>query len=87
MTCVVKASAFKGVFAFDSGGLLPGETRSRMLSVTKRVEVRQMAQRADTILRWVRSRTTERGVLEGEFAVRQVWTIYERWTIFFRVNP
>ena len=41
------------------------------------VEVRQVAQRADRILCWVRVRSTERGVLEGEFAVRRVWTVYE----------
>lgn len=48
-------------------------TRPRVLSSTKPVEVRQ----PDTILHRVRVRTIERGVLEGEFAVRQVWTVYE----------
>lgn len=62
--------------------VLPGQrgrrlTRLQVLSATKPVEVRQVARRADTILCWVRVRTTERGVLEDEFAVRRVWTVYE----------
>lgn len=39
--------------------------------------MRQAARRADTTWRRVRLRRTERGVLEGEFAVRRVWTVYE----------
>ena len=41
------------------------------------MEVRQAARRADTTWRRVRLRRTERGVLEDEFAVRRVWTVYE----------
>lgn len=41
------------------------------------MEVRQAARRADTTWRRVRVRRTERGVLEDEFAMRRVWTVYE----------
>jgi SRSO17 transposase len=48
----------------------------RVLNGGSPVEVRQMVGRADTPFRRVRVRDTERGVLDDQFAVRQVWTIY-----------
>jgi SRSO17 transposase len=40
------------------------------------LEVRQVAQREDTLWHRVRVRNTERGVLEDAFAARPVWTTY-----------
>ena len=39
------------------------------------MEVWEVSRQADTT--WHRMHTTERGVLEDEFAVRQLWTVYE----------
>ena len=69
------------------GGRRP--TRPRVLNEVKPVEVRQVAQRTDTIFRRFRVRHTERGELEDPFAMRRVWTIRdgklaEEWLVIRR---
>jgi SRSO17 transposase len=51
-------------------------TQRRVLNRVAPVEVRQVAGRPDTTFRRFRVRDTERGVLEDQFAVRQVWTLH-----------
>jgi SRSO17 transposase len=51
-------------------------TQRRVRNGVRPVSVRQVAGRTDTPFRHCRVRDTERGVLEDQFAVRQVWTIY-----------
>ena len=51
-------------------------TQLQVLNRVAPVEVRQVAGRADTTFRRFRVRDTERGVLEDQFAVRQVWTLH-----------
>lgn len=69
-----------------------GYTRARVLSKTQPVEVRVVAQRKDTIWQRVRVRATERGELNDEFAVRQVWTTHhgelpvQEWLVMRRTS-
>ncbi|MBI3951463.1 MAG: IS701 family transposase [Acidobacteria bacterium] len=49
-------------------------SKPRVLSEENPVQVRQLAQRPDTIWRRVRVRVTERGELNDEFSARRVWT-------------
>jgi len=50
-------------------------TRQQVLNAITPVEVRQVAQQAETTFVSVPVRQTERGVLDDPFAVRRVWTI------------
>jgi len=50
-------------------------TQRRVLNGVSPVEVRQVVDRADTIVRRFRVRDTERGVLDECFAVRPIWTL------------
>ena len=65
-------------------------TRPRVVSKEKPVEVRDLARRPDTIWSRVCVRTTERGELNDEFAVRRVWTTHageppvEEWLVMRR---
>jgi len=52
-------------------------TRVQVVNGVKPVEVRQVAQRAETSFRRFQVRDTERGVLDEHFALRQVWTLRE----------
>jgi SRSO17 transposase len=52
-------------------------TRRRVLSRHRPREVRALARSRHTVWRRVQARHTERGVLEADFAVRQVWTLTE----------
>ena len=47
----------------------------KVLSQTRPQEVRVLARQPDTLWQRVRVRPTERGWLEVEFAVRQIWTV------------
>ena len=58
-------------------GARRGCTRPRVLSKGKPLEVRQIARRADTVWQRVCVRTVERGQLNDEFAVRQIWTTHK----------
>src|SRR5919202_3048697 len=51
-------------------------THLQVLNGVTPVEVRQVGARADTPFRRFRVRDTERGVLDDQFAVRQVWTLH-----------
>jgi SRSO17 transposase len=51
-------------------------TQLRVLNGVSPVAVRHVVGRADTPLRRFRVRDTERGVLDDQFAVRQVWTLH-----------
>ena len=61
-------------------------TRQQVLNAVPPVEVRQVAQQAETTFVSVPVRQTERGVLDDPFAVRRVWTlrdgaVAEEWLI------
>jgi len=51
-------------------------TQLQVLNRVTALEVRQVAERADTTFRRFQVRATERGLLEDHFAVRQVWTLH-----------
>jgi SRSO17 transposase len=51
-------------------------THLQVLNGVTPVEVRQVGARTDTPFRRFRVRDTERGVLDDQFAVRQVWTLH-----------
>ncbi len=66
-----------GVPQLQSGHRGRRATRPRVRSADEPVEVRQVAQRADTHWQRYQVRHTERGELDDHFAMRRVWTIRE----------
>jgi len=64
-------------------------TKPRAVSKEKTLKVCDLRHRKDTMWRRVRTRSTERGELEDEFAARRVWTIHdgvpvEEWLVIRR---